>query len=508
MIHDRAERGPAFALVAGAVGLLFAGLLIYSQLQAFSWDEGFHLLAAAMIRSGKRPYLDFCFPQTPLNAYFYSAWMHWFGASWRGAHAVASALTAGAILLIADYVFTRFPVREWRLAAALAVALFFGLNDTVVFFGTIAQAYALCLFLLAAAFRLAILAVARASALLAALAGVVAGAAAASSLLTAPAVPVLLGWIVYSNRAGSRRGKAAAFVATLCIPFFPVLWFFAQSPHVVWFNLAGYQLFGRSVKWEGAAGHDLSVLTSWVDSGPALLLGVFALAGLLFVARKTNWPLPLRREFYLCAWLAGAMALEIGAAHPTFTWYFVFTVPFLATLATVGLYESAARLYRPDRPWRPVLALAVLLALGLGRAIREDSEEMNWPIMETIARKVDQVTPSFGSLWAGEQIFFLTGRPVPDGMEFQAAQKLDMPMTEAARLHILPGSERDRRVRAGAYDTIENCDDDVIKKLGLADLYATSQEMQACTVFWQKRAASGQAGANASNSAPTRMKGS
>src|SRR5580698_9263833 len=53
-----------------AAGVLGAGLMIYSQTVAFTGDEGFHLLAAQLIDSGKRPYIDFCFPQTPLNAYW------------------------------------------------------------------------------------------------------------------------------------------------------------------------------------------------------------------------------------------------------------------------------------------------------------------------------------------------------------------------------------------------------------------------------------------------------
>ncbi|HLG95634.1 MAG TPA: hypothetical protein VKX49_04915 [Bryobacteraceae bacterium] len=484
---DKGERGPGFLWLWGLVALLFAGLLFYSQKQAFSWDEGFHLLASALIIGGKRPYLDFCFPQTPLNAYFYAGWMGLFGESWKVAHIAASILTAAAILLTADYVLARFPIREWRLAGALLAALFVGLNDTVVFFGTIAQAYALCLLFVVASFRVAVIAAGRVSPLSSAAAGLLVSAAAASSLLTAPAVPVLLGWTLIANRAGNRWTKAVAFLAAAVVPFAPVLWLFLQSPHAVLFNIVEYQLFGRRAKWEGASSHDLSVLTSWADSGPALLLGALAVAGLLFIARRRNWPRPLRLEFYLCAWLAGAMALEIGAAHPTFSWYFVFTVPFLAILAVAGLAEVAARLYRPGRRAVPVIAVSFLLTIGLARAVREDLQEMNWPKMENIARKVSDVTPTNGSIWAGEQFFFLTHREPPDGMEFQAAQKMSMPMAEAAPLHILPAQELERRVKAGAYDTIENCDDERIKELGLSKRYLKSEEFDECTVFWNKK---------------------
>ena len=67
-----------FALV-----LLAAGMLAYSQTYSMFWDEGFHILAAHLIGAGKRPYLDFFLPQTPLNAYWNAAWMAIFGAKWR-----------------------------------------------------------------------------------------------------------------------------------------------------------------------------------------------------------------------------------------------------------------------------------------------------------------------------------------------------------------------------------------------------------------------------------------
>src|SRR6202167_2596268 len=129
-----------FLVVCSVVAVLAALLVVYSQTWSFAWDEGFHLLAAQLIAAGKTPYLDFCFPQTPLNAYWNAGWMRIFGDSWRAVHAVAALLTAGAILLAADFVFVRFRVPAWRLAAALTVALAIGLNGMIVQFGTVGQA--------------------------------------------------------------------------------------------------------------------------------------------------------------------------------------------------------------------------------------------------------------------------------------------------------------------------------------------------------------------------------
>jgi hypothetical protein len=56
------------------MALYTAALLVYSQTLAYTGDEGFHLIAAQLIRAGMRPYIDFMFPQAPLNAYWNAAW--------------------------------------------------------------------------------------------------------------------------------------------------------------------------------------------------------------------------------------------------------------------------------------------------------------------------------------------------------------------------------------------------------------------------------------------------
>lgn len=473
-----------FVLLCGAVALLFGGLLLYGETRGFSWDEGFHLMAARLIKEGKRPYLDFCFAQTPLNAYWNAAWLWIFGDSWRVIHAIAALLVAGAVLLTAEFILARFPVSGWRLAGALTAAFLVGLNAAVFLFGSIGQAYGLCLFLTVAAFRVAVVAVDRQSPLWTAAAGLLASAAAAASLLTAPVVPVLLVWMLIYNRAGSRARKLAAFVAGAVIPFLPVAWFFMKAPHQVFFNLVEYHARYRQVHWEGATQHDFEVLLSWIDSGQALLLGLLAAAGLYFIVARSGWERARRAEFYLCGWIAVLMGAEIANAHPTFYWYFLLVVPFVAIPAIAGLYAIGSALFSPDRPAWPVAVLTVLLLLGLVRALYEDTGSLTWSDMEAVAKKVDQVTPPNGTLWAAENIFFLTHRRLPEGMEFQAAMKLDIPMSQAVPLHILPGPELQRRIKAGAYGTIANCDDDQIKDLGLAQLYANKEEIGDCTVFW------------------------
>src|SRR5260370_13910102 len=141
-----------YSLLILVIALVTAGLLIYAQTKAFHEDEGYHLLTAHLINQGEKPYLDFVFPQPPLNAYLNAAWMRVFGESWRAAHVLAALETAGAVLLSAWFMFTRFPVIEWRLIGAITVSLLLGVNMLVFDFGTIAQAYGICLLLTVPAF--------------------------------------------------------------------------------------------------------------------------------------------------------------------------------------------------------------------------------------------------------------------------------------------------------------------------------------------------------------------
>jgi len=460
--------------------------VVYSQTQALAWDEGFHLLAAQLIKAGKRPYLDFCFPQTPLNAYWNAGWMRIFGDSWRAIHAVAALLTAGAILLAAEFVLVRFPVLNRRLTAAIATALILGLNTLIVQFGTVAQAYALCLFLMVAAFRIAILALDRERSLWSALAGLLAGAAAGSSLLTAPVAPVLLLWILLYNRTGSRLRKFAAFLVGAVVAFLPVLWLFVEAPRPVLFNLIEYHLFYRSVGWEDAVPHDLEVIASAVDSASALILGLLALAGLMFTmksAQDRRW----RQELYLCGWLALALGLHISTAHPTFEMYFTLIVPFLGILAAVGFYEVSTRLATRSRPFWPVFALTVLLCVGLAKTLYDRRDDYTWRDLEQVAGKVDQVTPRQALILADEHIYFLTRRAPPSGTEFSDSQKLNLPAALALSLHIVPRAELAKRVQARMFNTVETCndeDDDRFKVLGLPRVYAQKSVVHDCSIFW------------------------
>jgi 4-amino-4-deoxy-L-arabinose transferase-like glycosyltransferase len=393
-------------------------------------------------------------------------------------------LEAAAILLMADFLFRRFPVASWRLGAALAVVVAAGLNQVVVEYGTLGQAYGMCLFATAAAFRCAIAAVDGRRGWMALGAGFFAGVAAASSLLSLAAAPVLLVWIFFRSREGNRWWKAAAVALGAIIPFAPTLWLFSKGPAQVWFNLVQYHVFFRKLYWSDTTRHDLEVVTQWIDCGQALTLGLLALGGVAFLVKRSGWPRALRSELYLCGWLSLGLMAELAAAHPTFPRYFLLAVPFLAPLGAVGVYAAASRMLDSGRPLWPVLLLAMVTAAGLARSLYDRRDMRTWPEYEAMARKVLQVTPKGGSIWADEQMYFAARKRPSPGLEFGYSHKVNLPAAKMALLHIVSEDEVNRRVKSRVFPTVFTCDDDDISDLGLNSLYSHKAEMDDCTIFW------------------------
>ncbi len=471
-----------FLLLSAVVAGIFAVLLLYSQTAAFLWDDGYQMLAAQMIAHGKWPYLDFCFPQAPLNAFWNAASMRIFGESWRAVHALAATATALSALMAAHLIYARFPDPAWRLPGSVAAALLIGLHAAVIEYATLGQPYALCLLLLMAATRAALLAVERKGWLPIVAAGFLVSAAAASTLLVALAPVVLLVWILKRGRPGA----GSVFLAGAIIPFLPVFWLFARAPYAVLFNLFEYQLFYRRANWEDATPHDWKVLTSWLASPQSLILVLLSIAGLWFIARRSGWERARREEFYLFCWMAAAVGAELCLAHPTFDWYFVLVIPLLAIPATVGLYAIASRMRGGVRPWRFVAMLFVIFSLGCARTLFQDRNGLAWRELEAVASKVNQVTPPGSALWADESVYFLTRRPPAEGTGFSYAEVIDLPDRQAAALHIVSLNQLDERAAKGAYSTVETCEEpEQIEDLNLPRLFRRSAAVGSCHVFWE-----------------------
>jgi len=472
------------ALFAGVLALISIGVLVYSQTMSFVWDEGFHLVAAQLIDAGKTPYLDFCFPQTPLNAYFNAGLMRVFGQNWRVTHVAAALFVIGATILMADYVRRRFPVVDWRLASALFVACTVGFDVVVVQFGTSAQAYGIGIFLVTAAFRCVIASAKQRQPWLCFAGGLLAGSAAASTLLTAAAAPILLVWIWIYNRGGRPSIKAAVFVLGTATPFAPIFWLFSKAPRQTFFNVIQYQALFRRVNWGDVNSHDIDVLSDWLASTQALVLGLLAIAGLLYLWKNRLRNRTRRAELNLVAWLAIGQGVYIATAHPTFGRYFVFMIPFTAVLAAIGLYSVGSRLAAPDRPFWPTTVASALIVLSLGKALFDDRASEQWKDYRQIADQVKQVTPPKKLYFADELVYFLLHQIPPTGLEFSYSRKLQLPSDQERLYHIVSNTEFKKQIAAGRFYTVETCKDDVIEQFKLDDLFPNKKDIGDCSVYW------------------------
>jgi hypothetical protein len=113
---------------------------------------------------------------------------------------------------------------------------------------------------------------------------------------------------------------------------------------------------------------------------------------------------------------------------------------------------------------------------------------MLWSDLEKTARKVNEVTTSRQTLFADEAIYFLTRHDPPSGMEMQNSHKFNFSAARLAVLRLIPQAELDRQVEAGAFSTLETCEEqDDLEAHAYAKLYAKSAAGGECTVFWDKK---------------------
>jgi hypothetical protein len=464
-----------------------AVVLAYAVTRAFVWDEGYHLIAAQQIAQGKLPYIDFCFPQTPLNAYLNAAVIRLFGQHWRPIHVVATLFSLGAMLLTAQFMLARFPAPRWRMACACAAAVFVGLNEIVIQFGTIGQAYGICLFFTMGAYRVALETPARPGLLRPFASGVLAGIAAGSSLLTAPVLPMLLVWLCVYNRAGLAWRKALAFMAGCALPFLPVLWLFFQGREQTIFNIAKYHALYRRSDWPGATYHDLQVFTGWLDSGQGLTLALLAVAGVVFLLKESAWPRRQRAEFYLAAWISAAEGAYLCTPHPTFGRYFIFLTPFLAILSMAGVYALGSKMGYRERPAWPAGIAALLMALVCVSFGVESVQETTWQAYEKVARKVAEVTPPGGRIFADEVVYFALGQNPPSGMEVSYTHTVKLSPAEEKLEHIVSLDELKDQFAKREFATVQSCSDAEMDRYGLPGPYRYKADMDDCTVFWGQR---------------------
>ena len=472
------------------VGLLTAGGVVFSRTRTFSPDEGFHLLAAKLINSGRKPYLDFFYQHPPLYPYLLGAWMRLVGQTWRNAHTLSALFTGLTTLLAASFVFRRLPAREWRLAGSLITATLVGLHLYMLWFGGVGQAYGFCLLMSVAAFRLATVSVERTSALAASGAGWCAGAASAASLLTAPLGPVLLWWIARHNRQGNLWRKVAAFLGAAAVPWCLWLWLAVQAPRQAVFDVFEFHLFYRQVNFAVNLWQQLTTLASWIDSPQTLPVVLLSAVGVVFLSRAADWPAAVRAEFRLCGWLLAAFGIYLSLAKPTFQQYFTLMIPFAGILATVGVYAIGSRLWGASRPAVPVALVMVLYVVGLARSgwIYRAFFNHLMQQVDAFAAEIDRVTPPHGRVYTTEVIYFASQHEPPPGLENMHGLRLQVEPALARSLRLVSNAQVDQWLGEGRFDTVVMMTgDERVEQLGLTRRYAGQKTLYGTYVLWDKR---------------------
>jgi hypothetical protein len=122
--------------------------------------------------------------------------------------------------------------------------------------------------------------------------------------------------------------------------------------------------------------------------------------------------------------------------------------------------------------------------LAIARALFDDRDAMRWSDYDDIARKVKEVTPPNGRLFADEMVYFLLHRIPPSGMEFSYSHKLQLPPAQEALYHVISYPELKKEMEAGKFDTAQSCNDDRISDLDLEKIFPHKADVGDCTVFW------------------------
>lgn len=492
MIGGQSKPPAAYFLVPTAIAAL---LLVYSQTLSAFYDESFHLMAAQLINQGKLPYVDFFYQQTPLYAYLLAGWMRVFGASWRSAHALSSILTAASLWVVASYTYRLIPDRRWRFSAGSAAVVLFGLDLLVVRFSTIAQPYALCMLLVVSSFVFVTRAAERRGKYDSLLAGICAGAAAAASLLTAPVVLIELIWLVRQTGNGISRDASTRFMAGAAVGLVPIAWFAVMAPQATFFDTVQYQVFHRASSGTGeTALHQLDVLFSLAGSIQALVLVALSTGGFILSTALKTWDSRRRAEVQLCAAIAAGLGLFLMVPYPTFTQYFILTVPFLSILGAVGIYGIGSRIRSSVRPEWVTVVLCGVFVLGLATTIHRGPRiyyGRYWSGLDEIASRINRVTKSDGQLYSDDaNVYFAARRTPPPGLENPFGPGLDVAPATADRLHVIPQATLDSLLANGQFDTVVICSiQDRIDSLGFPKLYLHREEIRRaeCSLFWGRR---------------------
>jgi hypothetical protein len=464
-----------YAVVSISIGVVFA----FSQLGTCYGDEGFHLLAAQLVMSGKKPYLDFFYQHPPLYVYLTAGWMSVFGDTWRSAHALSALFTSGCIVTVASYLFDRWRGQPAGPGVAVTATLILSLSSLVLAFGTLGQPYSFCLFFSVASFRLTISSGRSRNRVLPVLAGLCAGAAAASSLLSLPIAPILFFWMIRHNQNGNRLSKTLAFLCGALLPFVPLLILFVKGPRQVWLDLFQYHVFYRDPD-PNASNFlaNLKTLAKLIVESPGPMLLLVTLGSLRSFKKTYMGDGEWRTEFRLCFWLMLSLAAYLTLPLPTFAQYYVLLMPFVIILASAGIHLISTASGLGRMRWL-IMAVIILTGTNLQGVYSEIRATRGcWQSLEGTAVRINSVTPADGLVYGNEMFYFVSRHLPPPGLENSFATD-NLPATLAPLSHAATPAQIDERLASGYFDSvIIGADDPRVERFNLLGIYPRNQKLQ------------------------------
>lgn len=420
---------------------LFAIFFVRSQLYAYVGDESFHLLAAQLIKAGKKPYIDFFYQHTPLYIYI-TAGLFWLSETWRIAHAISALSLAGSVVLACYYVRDLFTEEYARRTVVVLTLIFYGLNCYALIFAATALPYGFCLFCSMAALYFS-----RASDRYIHLfvAGIFAGAAVASNLLTLPVIAVIFIRILLRD-----RWRVFLFITGAIVICMPLLILFARSPGEVSFNLVGYHFFDRpGFGWR----YNVRQVVFWFGSIQGAMLTTLAIIAMWLRFRRDD-------DLRWCGLTAFTLMIFISCVKTMSAFYLLLAVPFLAILAAVGAVEVIHK-----TAWKRKLSFSFLVAFylvglfGMKQVWRWQAPYTDYREIENVARILQTCASDGDEVYAIEAVYFASRRLPPPTLENR----------------FNPLSQADEGLKEGKFDVVcISMENPKVEEYRLLDHYARS----------------------------------
>ncbi|MBP7736796.1 MAG: glycosyltransferase family 39 protein [Spirochaetes bacterium] len=454
------------AMITVILSLFF----IMALLRLIDGDEGFYILASHLAASGKKPYLDFFYPQTPLLPYVYGFWMKIFGYSWYSARAL-SALSGVAIGFLLYFHVEGMTKKK---AAGLMAVIIYALSSFSFGWYTTVKTYGISIFFLFSSYALLFardgsLGVARSF-----LSGMLLGISVGTRLFFVAAVPAFLIGILFAEKEPKRRyAYLGLYLLGFAVAMIPIAAFFIISPDNFMFNNLGYHRIRLDTTIVESIGQKVKIAFELVgfnrvEGAASLQFFLLLVASIMFFRWKTMAKSPAMIT-------STGIMLVIGITNflptPTYVQYFSALMPFFAVIIT-GMVNA---FYEDSRsgPSQTGQVGTMLAVMGIIYAIASFSEMYrftyggqyvqgivthenapNWsiPTVRKITSDMERLSEgdrAVISWWPG---YFISSSCMPmEGMEnhFGLDVEKRLPREKLIKYHLVSSEIIDERIRKG-----------------------------------------------------------